>query len=73
MIDSNTGSSQRRWTEWLALGGLIISILSGVLLPVYTDETGWRFEERAAIDGGVDIMFNDVCGPNTIARARPGS
>jgi hypothetical protein len=54
---------------WLALGGLVLSILAGWLLPIYTDEIGWRFAERAAIDGGVDIMPNDTCGPNTIARA----
>jgi hypothetical protein len=54
-----------------AVASFLISIGVGMLMPVYTDEIGWRFQERAAIDGGVDIMFNDICGPNTIARA-PG-
>src|ERR1700712_4792485 len=51
----------------LATAGYLLSLLVGMLVPVYTDETGWRFQERAAIDG-VDILFNDVCGPNTLAR-----
>jgi hypothetical protein len=50
-----------------ALAGLIASLLVAVLVPVYTDEIGWRLQMRAAIDG-VDIMFNDICGPNTLAR-----
>lgn len=49
-----------------ALAGLVASLLVAVLVPVYTDEIGWRLQMRAAIDG-VDIMFNDICGPNTLA------
>lgn len=45
---------------------LVASLLFGLLLPLYTDEVGWRFQERAAIDG-VDKMFSDGCGPNTLA------
>jgi hypothetical protein len=52
---------------WFAAAGLCLSLLVGALLPVYTDEIGWRLQLRAAIDG-VDIMFNDICGPNTLAR-----
>ena len=51
----------------LAAGGLFLSLIAAMLVPVYTDETGWRFQERAAIDG-VDILFSDLCGPNTLAR-----
>lgn len=53
----------------LALGGLLTTLLAGLLVPLYTDETGWRFQERAAIDGGLDSLFSDTCGPNTIAYA----
>jgi hypothetical protein len=53
----------------LALGGLVISLLAGILVPLYTDEVLWRLHLRAAVDGGFDITYNDLCGPNTIARA----
>ena len=56
-----------RWLSRLALGGLLLSLTAGFFLPVYTDEIGWRFQERAGIDG-VDMMVNDLCGPNTLAR-----
>jgi hypothetical protein len=69
MTDSTIVTSRRPWGPWLALGGLVLSVLAGALVPVYTDETGWRFQERAAIDGGLDVTFSDVCGPNSIARA----
>lgn len=45
---------------------LATAFLAGIFLPVYTDEVGWRFQERAAIDG-VDKMFSDVCGANSLA------
>lgn len=51
----------------LAGAGLILAILAGTLVPLYTDEIGWRFQERAWIDG-VDKAYNDTCGPNTLAR-----
>ncbi|WP_293970893.1 hypothetical protein [Sphingomonas sp.] len=44
-----------------------MSLIAGFLVPVYSDEIGWRFQERAARDG-VDILFSDLCGPNTLAR-----
>lgn len=50
-----------------AFFGFIASVLLGLLLPVYTDEVGWRMQLRAGIDGGVDRMLSDICGPNTIA------
>jgi hypothetical protein len=45
---------------------LALALIAGIFLPVYTDEVGWRFQERAGIDG-VDKLFNDICGPNTLA------
>ena len=50
----------------IAFASFLISILTGLLLPIYTDEVGWRMHLRAAYDGGVDRMLNDICGPNTI-------
>jgi hypothetical protein len=64
-----TDDETERLPPLLAGGGLVVSLIVGMLIPVYTDEIGWRFQERAAIDGGLDIMFNDACGPNTIAHA----
>jgi hypothetical protein len=69
MTDAGVPPARRAWGQWLALAGLLVSVLAGLLVPIYTDETGWRFQERAAIDGGLDISYNDVCGPNSIARA----
>jgi hypothetical protein len=66
-FDSDTG--WRASTRRLALGGLVLSVLAGLLVPIYTDETGWRFQERAGIDGGLDLTWSDICGPNSIARA----
>ena len=69
MNHSQVVRGRGRRTQWLALGGLLLSVLAGMLVPVYPDEIGWRFQERAWIDGGLDIGLNDNCGPNTIARA----
>jgi hypothetical protein len=55
---------------WLrnAVGLIFVAaLIAGLFVPVYTDEVGWRFQERAAIDG-VDKMFSDLCGPNSLAR-----
>lgn len=43
------------------------AITAGLFLPVYSDEIGWRFQERAGFDG-VDKLFSDICGPITLAR-----
>lgn len=51
----------------VVLAGFVAALIAGVFLPVYTDEIGWRFQERAGFDG-VDKMFSEVCGPNTLAR-----
>jgi hypothetical protein len=45
---------------------LSAAFIAGIFVPVYSDEIGWRFQERAAIDG-VDKLFTDICGPNTLA------
>lgn len=44
-----------------------LALAAGMFLPVYTDEVGWRFQERAGFDG-VDKLFSDGCGANTLAR-----
>ena len=51
----------------IAFASFLLSVLTGLLLPIYTDEIGWRMQLRAGIDGGVDRMLSDICGPNTIA------
>lgn len=50
----------------VALAVLCLSLVVAAMVPVYTDEIGWRLQMRAAIDG-VDIMFNDLCGPTSMA------
>ena len=55
---------------WLRNGVVLMfvaAIAAGMFLPVYTDEIGWRFQERAALEG-VDKMYSELCGPNTLAR-----
>jgi hypothetical protein len=75
MSDSKVGQiathgGNRDWTRLaarLAFAAFLLSLLTGLVLPVYTDEIGWRMQLRAGIDGGLDRMLNDMCGPNTIA------
>ena len=65
-----TADSARDWPRLVArvaFAGFLLSVLFGLLLPVYTDEVGWRMQLRAGMDGGVDRMLSDICGPNTIA------
>lgn len=50
----------------VVIGVFAAALIAGILLPIYTDEVGWRFQERAGFDG-VDKLFNDICGPNTLA------
>jgi hypothetical protein len=45
---------------------LLLMLLTGLCLPLYSDEVGWRLQERAALDG-VDKLFSEQCGPNTLA------
>jgi hypothetical protein len=56
--------------QWLRSGvvlAFVAALCAGLFLPVYTDEIGWRFQERAGFDG-VDKLFAEQCGPNTLAR-----
>lgn len=45
---------------------LFLGLLGGLLLPLYTDEVGWRLQERFWTDG-VDKLYSDQCGPGTLA------
>ena len=56
-----------RLLERLVFASFLLSLLLGLLLPIYTDEVGWRMQLRAGIDGGIDRMISDICGPNTNA------
>ncbi|WP_343612932.1 hypothetical protein [Novosphingobium sp.] len=47
------------------VASLVLGLLGGLLLPLYTDEVGWRLQERAWIDG-IDKLYSDQCGPNTL-------
>lgn len=54
---------------WFRAGvplAFVIAIACGIFLPIYTDEIGWRFQERAGFDG-IDKLFAEQCGPNTLA------
>ena len=65
-----TGFVKNHWLGALrgaVVAVLVLAILAGLFLPIYTDEIGWRFQERAGFDG-VDKMFSELCGPNTLAR-----
>ena len=53
-------------TSRIALALLVLAVLLGLLLPVYSDEVAWRATARAAIDG-VDRPLFANCGPNTLA------
>lgn len=48
------------------LAAFVVATVAGMLLPLYTDEVGWRLHERAGFDG-VDKLFTRICGPNTVA------
>ena len=64
-----TETVQDRWPGWMrnaVLAVFVCALIAGIFLPVYTDEIGWRFQERAGFDG-VDKMFSELCGPNTLA------
>jgi hypothetical protein len=55
-----------RWLSRSVLVMLVAVLLVGMFVPVYTDEIGWRLQERAGFDG-VDKLFTETCGPNTLA------
>lgn len=61
-----TGERAFGWLRNAVLGLFLSAIAAGLFVPIYTDEVGWHFQERAALDG-VDKLFSDLCGPNTLA------
>ncbi len=46
---------------------LLLSLLVGLLLPVYTDEVAWRFQISRYLQDGVDRSLGETCGANTWA------
>jgi hypothetical protein len=50
----------------VAAAMLVLAFLAAIVLPVYTDEVGWRFQERAGIDG-VDKFYTEHCGLVSLA------
>lgn len=65
MADSVIKRARLLWL--VAFAGLVVALAMSALVPVYTDEIGWRQHRRAGIDG-IDSFFNDICGPNTLAH-----
>ncbi|MEJ5978560.1 hypothetical protein WG901_18050 [Novosphingobium sp. PS1R-30] len=55
-----------QWLQRMVIGLFVVALLAAIVLPIYTDEIGWRLQERAAYDG-VDKLFTELCGPNTLA------
>ena len=60
------GAAGFEWLRRLCVGLFVASLLAAIVLPIYTDEIGWRLQERAAYDG-VDKLFTQLCGPDTLA------
>lgn len=56
-----------KWLRNAVVAVFVLSLLAAILLPVYTDEVGWRMQMRAGFDG-IDKLYNETCGPNTLAR-----
>lgn len=55
-----------RWLPIVTPAVLAAMLLTGLMLPLYSDEVGWRLQERAGLDG-VDKLYSEQCGPNTLA------
>jgi len=51
----------------LIIGVFVLALLLAILTPVYSDEIGWRLQERGWLDG-VDKLYSEQCGPSTLAR-----
>lgn len=66
-VAAPTTMRRYRWLGAFIPGAFLCVLAIGALLPVYSDEIGWRFQERAGIDG-VDKGYSDICGPGTLAR-----
>ncbi len=57
----------RTWMRPAAIVPVVfcLAVISGMFVPVYTDEVGWRLQERAGLDG-VDKLFSLLCGPTSV-------
>lgn len=55
-----------QWLQRIGFGVFIAALLAGIVLPIYSDEIGWRLQERAGFDG-VDKLFTQLCGPTSLA------
>lgn len=51
----------------LIIGVFAVGLVLAILTPVYSDEIGWRLQERGWLDG-VDKLYSEQCGPSTLAR-----
>ncbi|RZK02684.1 MAG: hypothetical protein EOO76_05595 [Novosphingobium sp.] len=56
-----------QWLQRMVIGLFVAMLLAAIFVPIYTDEIGWRLQERAAYDG-VDKLFTQLCGPDTLAQ-----
>ncbi|HEX8058789.1 MAG TPA: hypothetical protein VF481_19120 [Novosphingobium sp.] len=65
MIETGTRALSR--LRAVVVGVFVLALLAGIVQPLYTDEVGWRMQERAGFDG-VDKMLTMICGPNTVVR-----
>lgn len=65
MMETGTRALSR--LRAVVLGVFVLALLAGIVQPLYTDEIGWRMQERAGFDG-VDKLLTEVCGPNTVVR-----
>ncbi|MEG3088459.1 hypothetical protein [Sphingomonas sp. PB4P5] len=48
-------------------GLLLLTLMVGVLVPVYTDEVAWRFQISRYLQDGLDRATGETCGLNTLA------
>jgi len=65
-LNADAANTRGARLGWAGLAIAAAMFVYAVLVPTYSDEIVWRLQERAGLDGGLDAMFNDLCGPNTI-------
>jgi len=54
----------------VALTMLVVTLMAGLLVPIYTDEIAWRMMlARSSLDGGFDRGLGDQCGAGTVVMA----
>ena len=51
----------------IVLSLLLLTLVSGLLVPVYTDEVAWRFQLSRWLIDGLDRSVGETCGANTAA------